>query len=180
MTSTSPAIGIPFVVLMLLAATSDLKARHIPKAITVTGMVTAPVLWGLLAGPAAAVASIVGGALALVVGLTLFALGALGGGDAKLLAVTGAFLGPARLLSALVVIGMTGGLLGLAMVVARGRLLATLGRTWQLCLHLATLGRTGAPLDLRSPDAITVPYGVAIAAGALMTWFLFAPTPLAP
>jgi prepilin peptidase CpaA len=180
MTSTSSAIGVPFAVLMLLAAVSDFKARHIPKALTVTGMVAAPLLWAILDGPGAAVASIVGGILALGIGMTLFALGALGGGDAKLLAVTGAFFGPARLLSALVVIGMTGGLLGLVTVIARGRMITTLSRTWQLCLHLATLGRTGAPLDLRSPDAITVPYGVAIAAGSLLTWFLFAPTPLAP
>jgi prepilin peptidase CpaA len=172
MTSTSLAISIPFVLIMVLAAASDLRTRRIPNALTVAGMAAAPVLWGLLDGPVVALASIVGGGLALVVGMTLFALGALGGGDAKLLVVTGAFLGPARLVSALLVIGITGGVLALAVAVGRGRLLGTLARVWHLSLHLTTLGRKGAPHRIESPGSLTIPYGVAIAVGSLMTWFV--------
>jgi prepilin peptidase CpaA len=180
MTSTSLALSIPFVGIMLLAAASDLSTRRIPNALTVAGMVAAPVLWGILAGPAVALASIVGGALAFLVGLTLFALGAVGGGDAKLLVVTGAFVGPARLVNALLLIGIAGGVLAFALALGRGRLLQTLARAWQLSLHLTTLGRAGAARHVEAPEALTIPYGLAIAAGSLVTWFALAPTPFVP
>jgi Flp pilus assembly protein protease CpaA len=44
MTSTSLTIGLPFAVLMLLAAASDLLTRRIPNVLTVAGVAAAPVL----------------------------------------------------------------------------------------------------------------------------------------
>ena len=173
MTSTSLAIGLPFAVLMLLAAASDLLTRRIPNVLTVAGIVAAPVLWGVVAGPSVALASLVGAALAFVVGAALFGAGVLGGGDAKLLMVAGAFLGPARLLPALLAIGISGGMLALAFAFWRGRLVSTLARVWNLTLHIGTRGRRGASYELGSADALTVPYAVAIAGGSLATWFAF-------
>ena len=175
MTSTSFVIGIPFALIMLLSAASDLRTRRIPNVLTVAGAVAAPVLWGLLEGPTSALASLLGGSFGLAVGVLLFALGALGGGDAKLLVVTGAFLGPARLVSALIAMGIAGGVLALVVALWRGQLLATLARTCRLAWSLLTLGRRGAALNVESPGAITIPYGVAIAVGGLMTWFVLSP-----
>jgi prepilin peptidase CpaA len=158
---------------MLLAAASDVMSRRIPNALTVAGVAAAPVLWAVVAGPSTALASLVGAALAFVVGAALFASGAFGGGDAKLLMVAGAFLGPARLLPALLAIGIVGGILALAVAFWRGQLFGTLARAWQLSLHIGTLGRRGASYELGSAGAITVPYAVAIAAGSLATWFAF-------
>jgi prepilin peptidase CpaA len=171
MTSTSLAIGLPFAALMLLAAASDLRSRRIPNALTVAGIAAAPVLWAVVAGPSSAAASLVGAILAFVVGAGLFAAGVLGGGDAKLLTVAGAFLGPARLLPALLAIGVVGGILALVVAFWRGQLFGTLARAWQLSLHIGTLGRRGASYKVGAADALTVPYAVAIAAGSLATWF---------
>ena len=171
MTSTSLAIGLPLAALMLLAAVSDLLTRRIPNVLTVVGMVAAPVIWAVVGGPSMALASLVGAALAFVVGAALFAAGALGGGDAKLLTVAGAFLGPARLVPALLAIGIAGGILALVVALWRGQIFGTLVRVWHLSLHIGTLGRRGASHALGSADAITVPYAVAIAAGSLATWF---------
>ena len=120
-------------------------------------------------------ASIMGAGSALLVGVPLFALGAWGGGDAKLLIATGAFLGPARLLSALIVMGIAGGALALLVAVGRGRLVPTLIGTWSLTLSLATLGRKGSARTVESPGALTVPYGVVIAVGGLISWFAITP-----
>ena len=120
-------------------------------------------------------ASIGGAALGLVVGVPLFALGAVGGGDAKLLVATGAFLGPARLVSAIIVMGIAGSVLALLVAVGRGRLLSTLVGTWHLTLRLVTLGRKGTARSIESPDALTIPYGVVIAVGGLMSWFVLTP-----
>lgn len=175
MTSTPLVIGIPFAVIMVFAAASDLRTQRIPNVLTITGAAAAPVLWGLLDGPTVALASMLGGGFALAVGAALVALGALGGGDAKLLMVTGAFLGPARLVSALIAIGIAGGVMALAVALGRGQLLATLARSWHLTLSLVTLGRTGATRNIESPGALTIPYGVVIAAGGLVTWFVLSP-----
>jgi prepilin peptidase CpaA len=171
MASTSIIISVPFAAIMALAAATDLRDRRIPNVLTVAGVVVGPVLWGLLEGPGAAFASVVGGACALLVGLGLFMVGAIGGGDAKLLAVTGAFLGPARLVNALLVIGITGGLLALVVAVARGRLLGTVATTWSFAVDLVTHREAGKARGLGAPGALTIPYGVAIAAGSLLTWF---------
>jgi prepilin peptidase CpaA len=173
MTSTALAIGLPFAALMLLAAASDLLTRRIPNVLTVAGVAAAPVLWAVVAGPSIALASLVGAVLAFVVGAALFAAGVLGGGDAKLLMVAGAFLGPARLVPALLAIGIVGGILALVFALWSGRLFWTLERVWHLSLHIVTLGRRGASYTVGSADALTVPYAVAIAAGSLATWLAF-------
>jgi prepilin peptidase CpaA len=171
MTSTSLTIGLPFAVLMSLAAASDMRTRRIPNTLTVAGISAAPVLWAIVVGPSMALASLIGAALAFVVGAALFAGGVLGGGDAKLLMVTGAFLGPTRLVPALLVIGIAGAILALAFSFWRGQLFWTLARAWRLALHIGTLGRRGTSYEIGSADAFTVPYGVAIAVGSLLTWF---------
>lgn len=172
MNSTFLAIGVPFTVIMLLAAASDVRSRRIPNELTVFGMVLAPVLWAFFGGSAAAFTSVLGGGIALAVGMTLFALGAMGGGDAKLLAAMGAFVGSTRLLSALLATGIAGGVFALAVAIGRRRLLATLLSAWHLAVRLLTLGRAGVARTVESPGALTVPYGVAIAAGGLFTWYL--------
>ena len=46
---------------------------------------------------------------------------------------------------------------------------------FDVMLHLGTLGRLGwrppAPGSATAAEALSIPYGVAIAAGALITWF---------
>jgi prepilin peptidase CpaA len=175
MTSTSLILSIPFAAIMLLAAASDLRTRRIPNVLTVVGALAAPLLWGLVEGPMAATAAIVGGGLALLVGMPLFALGGLGGGDAKLLVVMGAFLGPSRLVPALIATGISGALMALAVTIGRGQLRASLAGTWSVALSLVTLGRRGTARTIDSSGALTIPYGVVIAAGGLFTWFVLSP-----
>ena len=112
--------------------------------------------------------------MALLVGAPLFGLGALGGGDVKLLVVTGAFLGPARLLVALLLIGILGGLLAVVVALVQGRLMSVLFSAWSLTMNLATLGRKGASRTITSTGALTIPYGVAIAVGSVLTWYAYA------
>ena len=53
----------------------------------------------------------------------------------------------------------------------RGVLLPVLYNCGQIMKHWATFGRRGANRSLASVGALTIPYGVAIAAGALLWWF---------
>ena len=131
-----------FTALMAVAAGTDLRAGRIPNKLTGAGLAAAFVLLAP-SGPAA-----------------------LWGG------VAGAFLGTGRVVPALIATALAGGVLALAEAGRRGVLLPVLLRSRQLAGNLATLGHTGQRMTLASPGAVTIPYGVAIAVGALAAWFL--------
>jgi prepilin peptidase CpaA len=159
----------------LAAALHDVRTRRIPNGIAFAGVLAALAL-RLAAGPDAALEGLLGALIGLAVGFALFALGVFGGGDGKFLMAVGAFLGHRQLLGAMVVIALVGGVLALFEAARRGVLGAALKRTGWTMLHLGTLGRLGwrprgAPVGGASAEAFSVPYGVAIAAGAVITWF---------
>jgi prepilin peptidase CpaA len=156
------------VVLLAAATATDLRHRRIPNGLTATGIVVGLAL-GLVQGQLAA--SFLGLGAALAIGLPLFALGALGGGDAKLLGAVGALLGPTSFVSALLYAGLAGGAMALVQAVRRGTIIPLLLRTFDLALWAVTLGRRGMRLSLESPGALSIPYGAAIAVGALAAWF---------
>ena len=91
-----------------------------------------------------------------------FVMGAMGAGDVKLLAMIGAFVGPEHVLNAFICAGLIGGVFALALLVHRRQLVPAL-----VCLWLT---RRLPRLD--DPGAITLPYGVAIAAGGVIVLFL--------
>src|SRR5690606_11406589 len=160
-----------FLLLVAAAAWLDVRAGRIPNLLTVGGLAAALALRAL-PGPGAVLPGLAGAGIALAVGLPLFALRGLGGGDVKLLAAVGAFLGPERLVTALLAGGVAGGVLALAVALRRGVLLPALLGTGNVLAHWVTLGRAGERRTLTSAGAITVPYGVAIAVGAVTGWFL--------
>ena len=157
--------------LVVLAVVWDLRTRRIPNALTVSGVVIALVLRGV-AGFEPFVTGLIGGAIALGLSLPLVFLGGLGGGDSKLLAAVGAFLGPSGLPTALFVMALVGGAMALGVIIYRGALFETLSNTWRLVRQLASRGTPEPLRTLATPGAIAVPYGVAIGAGALAGWML--------
>ena len=154
--------------LLIVATVWDLRHRRIPNEWTAAGVVVALTL-GILDGHVGS--TVLGLAAGLAVGLPLFALGAVGGGDSKLIAASGAFLGPVPLVSALAYAGVAGGLMALVAAARRGGLGPALRRTGELGLWIVSLGHLGRKRTLETPDATSVPYGAAIAAGALVAWF---------
>ncbi|NIY13129.1 MAG: hypothetical protein GWN02_34790 [Gemmatimonadetes bacterium] len=146
-----------------------MSQRRIPNWLTVGGAVAALVVRGFM-GAEAVWAGLLGGTLGLFLGILLFAVGAMGAGDGKLLATVGAFLGFGVFVQALPLIGLVGGLLALAVTARNGTLLPTLLRFRELAVHIVTLGRVGERRTLAMPGAVTVPYGVAVAAGAAWGW----------
>jgi prepilin peptidase CpaA len=165
-----------FAVVLTLAVVYDLRERRIPNALTVGGLFAALVL-RLVIDPVSAVGGLQGAGLGLVVALPLFALGAFGAGDGKLVIAMGAFLGWEGLPAALLVTGVVGGFLSLVYAVRRGVLIPVLYQARDLALYCFTLGRAGERRTLSGPSGTTVPYGVAIAVGAAVVWMTGAPLP---
>ena len=110
---------VALVALVILAVTWDLRTRRIPNALTVTGFFTALALRALPGGEAL-LAGVLGGLIGLILTFPLVLMGGLGGGDAKLLAAVGAFLGPSNLPLALLVTALVGGTMALALAIQRG------------------------------------------------------------
>jgi prepilin peptidase CpaA len=145
-----------FPALVIIAALSDATSFTIPNRISLLLLAVYVPATLLLGRPLAQVGIEVGiGLVALVAGMGMFAAGWIGGGDAKLFAVSALWLGWSGLPVFLIVTALAGGGLAVLLLNARSPILKPFF--------------AGAPRwfsRLVTPGA-DVPYGVAIAAGAL-------------
>jgi len=91
-------------------------------------------------------------------GTLLFALRLVGGGDVKFLSAVMLWVGPALFWPFMVVTVLAGGALALSATIAH--------RYWRT-LALRVVGRATGVAESALPEALCVPYGVAIAAGGL-------------
>ena len=158
-----------FAFVLSLAVVYDLRERRIPNALTMGGLLAALTL-RLMMDPVHAWSGLQGAGLGLVVAIPLFALGAFGAGDGKLLVTVGGFMGLNALPAALLATGILGGILAMVYVWRRGTIIPALLQARDLALFLVTFGRVGQRATLSTPTGVTVPYGVAIAAGASVVW----------
>jgi prepilin peptidase CpaA len=157
------------------AAVSDLRTRRIPNWLTMGGLAAALVLRAAT-GVHPLLDGLAGAGLGFGLGILLMVLGALGGGDGKLLVSVGAFFGLKPFVGALLLIGLLGGLLGIIEAIRQGVILPSLYNAGGMLRRWATFGRRGNPVrTLDSPGAVKIPYGVAIALGAVVWWFLGVP-----
>lgn len=159
-----------FVVAVSLAAWTDLRERRIPNAVTMVGLVVALLLRVPL-GLGEIWVGLQGSVLGLVVGVVLFTSGALGAGDAKLLAMVGAFMGPEAFLGAFALASVLGALLAVLEAGRRGVLPLLLFRLMHLVRFRRSLGGAAVAESLPAGAAMTIPYGVPIAMGALIWRF---------
>ena len=168
LTSSGP-LSAALVAVLLLAVWFDVREKRIPNWLTAGGLTISLVLRAFI-GVDALWAGALGGALGLAIGLALFAAGGMGAGDGKLLTAVGASLGLETFLWCLPLIGVCGGVLALAVVIRQRTLLATLRRFRDLLFFLFTFGWSGGRRTLATADAVTIPYGIAVAAGAATAW----------
>jgi prepilin peptidase CpaA len=142
---------------MAYAAAADLLTMTIPNRLSL-GLLAAFAVIAPIAGLAwqAILIHLAVGSGMLLLGIALFAFGVVGGGDAKLLAAASLWLGLEPLVPFLGYVGLFGGVLALAVLAYRS---VPAGARplpgWALRLHTKGGG---------------VPYGVAIAAGALTVY----------
>ena len=161
---------IALLVVAAIAVFTDVRERRIPNWLTVSGVAIGLTVSAMELG-GFPVLAFLGVVVALAIGFPMFALGAFGAGDAKLFAAVGAFVGPAGLLPVVLYGGVAGGLLALWSSIRRGAVLLLVVQSTNLILYLVTLGRLGERRTLGSDDAHAVPYGVAIAVGAVGALF---------
>ena len=152
-------IFVVFPFCMLFAAISDTLsmtiANRVPVLLVATFALIAPLTgmdWATYGWHFAA------GALVLAVTFGLFALGGMGGGDAKLLAATAVWMGlNINLIGYLVTSAFIGGLLTVAILAYRKSPLPMYTGHNRFLRHFAN-------------ESVGVPYGIALGAGGLITF----------
>ena len=160
-----------FLVLMSVAAAwLDVRHARIPNRLTVTGFALA-LLTRLFMGWRELGLGVLGGAIAATLSIPLFLARAMGGGDVKLLIAVGAFLGPQRFMKALVVTAAAGALMSVIEATRRGVILPALMNVRDFFKYWLTFGRRGTRPQFMSANFGKVPYGVAIALGAVVARF---------
>ena len=147
-----------FPAIMAFAAAMDLLTMRISNRISIA-LAASFFVAALFAGlPLHDVLSHIGaGAVVLVAAMLLFALGGFGGGDGKLLAAGALWIGFEGLLMFLLFVALAGGALAVAILFYRRipAIEALPVPEWALNLHKQGTG---------------IPYGIAIAAGALLIY----------
>jgi len=182
------SLGLGLLVALMIGATvTDVRAGRIPNAITYPGMLIGligsaltvlPVadlvrsIWGLgMPTPLEAIAGWAACGGLMVVCYALFA-GQVGGGDVKLLAMVGAFLGPYGGLETLLwtfVIGAAAALIRLIWQVGIGTILSRGAR------YVTASLRVGRPMeiDARDREPLKTPLYLAPCALVALLWFEF-------
>lgn len=111
----------PLFVLLVWAAIEDVRTRRIPNWLTLLMTVGGFAQSFIATRTVSPGASLLGVPAAAAVPLVLFVIGAVGGGDVKLMAGVGAWLGPGPAVAVLVVEKIIGLLIVLAQAAVQGR-----------------------------------------------------------
>lgn len=157
--------SLALMVLLGAAVVSDLRARRIANSINLLVLVLGLIQAVSPGGGLGLWHAVLGVLVALVIWFPMFALRLIGAGDAKLMAASSAWLGWQGALTASLVTGATGGLLGAFWLLRRygfGRAAHALG------LALRDPGQLRMqPFDTRE----RVPYAIAVTVGVLVAWW---------
>ena len=107
-----------YVVLFCIAAIGDIRALTIPNWIPIL-LIGAFPAFALATGDVSLINHFAVGLAALVIGIAIYALGWMAGGDVKLIAAAAVWAGPSLVAPFLLVMAAIGGLLGLGVLVVR-------------------------------------------------------------
>jgi prepilin peptidase CpaA len=165
---------VPLGVILAIAAYTDIRERKVFNKLTypafLVGLLIHPIAtmslaglgWGLLAG-----------LVALVIGLLILPLGWIGGGDIKLLAVVGAFLGLQGLAQVFFYSVICGFALGMIMALFSGYLFEMFRRLFLFIrglIRMVIYRTRNVASPLEKDQRSHMPFAVAIFAGGILAW----------
>jgi prepilin peptidase CpaA len=154
--------------LAIAAGWSDWRFRRIPNWLTVPGLLLGVAVNSLVWGWPGAKASLLGALLGLALLLPLVLVRSLGAGDWKLVGALGAFLGPQHLIAVLLGAILVAGVMAVVMIVWHKRVRQSLRNLGRMLAAFFTLHLPGPELSLDNPEALKVPFGVAVAVAVIL------------
>lgn len=177
MTEQTLIAAVPLGAALVWAAASDLHSRRIPNVLTFALVLCGVAQSFMASGTVSPTQSLLGFATGFMLTFVLFAIGALGGGDVKLLAGVGAWLGPTMALAVFAAAAIVGMLIVLGQALAQGRLTMLFRNTAVVGMNLMHLrdvgiehatatGRSCRSVDRPLPYAVPVLIATALLAAA--------------
>lgn len=151
------------ILLSVIAGWTDWRSRRIPNWLTVPAFAVGVALSTFQFGWSGLKDSLLGTALAFGLLLPFWLLKSLGAGDLKFAAALGAYTGPGRLIDILIGSIFVAGVMALALVIYKRRLLQTIRNIGHILVSLVTFRLPGSHVTLDNPEALTIPKGVALA-----------------
>ncbi len=162
----------PTLIVLAIATFTDVRSCRIPNWLVLPFLVAGVGVSGWMQGWHGVGQSFLGiGLGALVLGFFCW-MGGMGMGDVKLCAAVGAWIGPAQLMVALVVMAMAGGIMALCWAIGGGFVGGLFDGVGDLIFGLGKRGLRPHPeLVLDNPLTRKMPYAPAIAIGTLISFF---------
>ena len=171
-------IEVPLAIVLLLLAIAvvfDVKSHRIPNWLVFSGALVGLAYHALSSYGMGAMASVQGLAVGLAAFMPLYLIRAMGAGDVKLMAMVGAYLGPASAFGAVLTVFIAGGVLSMAAAI-RNRALPRLVENLRFIMADMSMkmmvGGAGAQVDAVPVSAGKLPYALAIATGTVMHIYL--------
>ncbi len=150
----------------------DVRYRRIPNVLVLAALISGLAINAIIGGVNGLLTSLGGCALAFGLMLLLHIFGAMGAGDVKLFAAIGSVLGAGLILPTFLVVALTGGALAIYSMLRADTVSTTMFRVLQIFVGMLPgweMPRFAVPADKRH----TIPYGVAITFGSLISVFVF-------
>ena len=150
----------------------DVRYRRIPNAFVLAALSGGVVINTIMSGFQGLYSSLAGCVLAFVLMFALHVFGAMGAGDVKLFASIGAVTGAQLVVPTFLVVVLTGGLLAVVSIIRAGIVMTTMHRVLQIFVGMLPgwqMPRFAVPADRKH----TIPYGVAITMGSIISIAIF-------
>jgi prepilin peptidase CpaA len=161
----------PTLAVVTVATITDLRSRRIPNWLVLPFLVLGPVVQGVFHGWPGVAQSLLGVFSAIAVMGIFCYMGGLGMGDLKLCAAIGAWVGPSQLFTALVMMGLAGGIMAIGWALSGGFFMQTMRGIGLLLSGFRQKGlRPHATLVLTNPLTRKMPYAPAIAVGTILSF----------
>lgn len=159
------------ILILVIAMVNDIRFQKIPNRLTYPTMLLALIYHTAIKGGSGLLFSAEGLGLGIAIWIIPYLMGAMGAGDAKLMGVVGAFLGPKEVVIASLFTAVIGGFYALELLISHGHLKET-GKRYAAMLK--TFLATREFMYLAPPQkekSHKLRYGIAIALGTISSLF---------
>lgn len=157
-----------------IGAVYDVRSRRVPNLLTLPAILFGLLLHFALGGWRQLGSALAAGLICGLIFVVLYIAGGMGAGDVKLITAVGCIAGLPHTGYLLILTGLAGGVMALALVLYRGRFKSTISNIGALAVHHRHEGFVPHPeLNIGNAQTLRLPYALAIAAGsALMVCLL--------
>jgi prepilin peptidase CpaA len=165
---SGPIWGALFTALLIAGCVTDLRSRRVPNVLVLI-IIAGGLVYSVATHPliAALRSSAAGLLLGFAIWIVFYVAGVIGAGDVKFFSAAGTWLGPSATWRAALVAALAGGVLAVIFLLREKRFGVTLKRMMLAASSRSTTLLLHTP-ESAGPNHARLPYGVALAAGALV------------